>query len=294
MNLVLLLGQLGLSWDFQRERLFPIGTLYDPFVMRALEGIVYSTYSGSRFVLAGTPSGISLSREGGAHQSMITPGIGIETPGPHLRRAVLRARARVAAPRRSQPDAGSGRRGALPAPLDEADRPGAVRGSRRANRRGAAARRRRRRGLPPARARRVEDRVILACCGAIVPEALAAARAARRRGRGRGDRALPLVARPPLPRLAGEHHRPAPRPSRRSHLASRVAPLSRRARPARGHGHRRREPRARLRRRRPSAPATSRSGSTASARPARNPRSTRSTSIDSEAIATACLAALEP
>jgi pyruvate dehydrogenase E1 component len=81
MNLVLLLGQLGLSWDFQRERLFPIGTLYDPFVMRALEGIVYSTYSGSRFVLAGTPSGLSLSREGGAHQSLNTPGIGIETPG---------------------------------------------------------------------------------------------------------------------------------------------------------------------------------------------------------------------
>ena len=49
--------------------------------MRALEGIVYSAYSGSRFVLAGTPSGISLSREGGAHQSIITAGIGIETPG---------------------------------------------------------------------------------------------------------------------------------------------------------------------------------------------------------------------
>jgi pyruvate dehydrogenase E1 component len=80
MNLVLLLGQLGLTWDFQREPLFPIGTLYDPFVMRALEGIVYSVYSGSRFVLAGTPSGISLAREGGAHQSTITPGIGIETP----------------------------------------------------------------------------------------------------------------------------------------------------------------------------------------------------------------------
>ena len=69
MNLVLLLGQLGLTWDCQRERLLPIGTVYDPFVMRALEGIVYSTYSGSRFVLVGTPSGISLSREGGAHQS---------------------------------------------------------------------------------------------------------------------------------------------------------------------------------------------------------------------------------
>jgi pyruvate dehydrogenase E1 component len=81
MNLVLLLGQLGLSWDSHGELMFPIGTLYDPFVMRALEGIVYSTYSGSRFVLAGTPSGISLSREGGAHQSITTPGIGIETPG---------------------------------------------------------------------------------------------------------------------------------------------------------------------------------------------------------------------
>ena len=81
MNLVLLLGQLGLTWDYQGEQLFPIGTLYDPFVMRALEGIVYSTYSGSRFILAGTPSGISLSREGGAHQSTITPGIGITIPG---------------------------------------------------------------------------------------------------------------------------------------------------------------------------------------------------------------------
>ena len=46
MNLVLALGQLGLTWDFQRERLFPIGTLYDPFVMRALEGIVYSHLLG--------------------------------------------------------------------------------------------------------------------------------------------------------------------------------------------------------------------------------------------------------
>ena len=81
MNLVLTVGQLGLTWDVQGERLLPIGTLYDPFVMRALEGIVYSVYSGSRFVIAGTPSGISLSREGGAHQSINTPGIGIETPG---------------------------------------------------------------------------------------------------------------------------------------------------------------------------------------------------------------------
>jgi len=81
MNLVLLLGQLGLTWDVQHERLFPIGAIYDPFVTRALEGIIYSLYSGAGFVLAGTPSGISLSREGGAHQSINTPGIGIETPG---------------------------------------------------------------------------------------------------------------------------------------------------------------------------------------------------------------------
>lgn len=80
MNTALLLGQLSLTAEAQGERLFPLGTLYDPFVMRALEGIVYSVYSGGRFILCGTPSGISLSREGGAHQSINTPGIGIETP----------------------------------------------------------------------------------------------------------------------------------------------------------------------------------------------------------------------
>ncbi len=81
MNLFLLLGQLGLADVVQGEPLFPIGTLYDPFVVRGLEAFLYGTYSGSRFVVCGTPSGISLSREGGAHQSTITPGIGIELPG---------------------------------------------------------------------------------------------------------------------------------------------------------------------------------------------------------------------
>jgi pyruvate dehydrogenase E1 component len=81
MNLFLALGQLGMTAAYQRERLFPIGTLYDPFVVRGLEALVYGTYSGSRFVVLGTPSGISLSREGGAHQSTITPSIGIELPG---------------------------------------------------------------------------------------------------------------------------------------------------------------------------------------------------------------------
>jgi pyruvate dehydrogenase E1 component len=81
MNLFLALGQLGMTAEYQGERLFPIGTLYDPFVVRGLEALVYGAYSGSRFVVLGTPSGVSLSREGGAHQSIITPGIGIEQPG---------------------------------------------------------------------------------------------------------------------------------------------------------------------------------------------------------------------
>ncbi len=81
MNLFLLLGQLGLAHETHGEQLFPVGALYDPFVVRGLEALLYAVYSGSRFVVLGTPSGISLSREGGAHQSTITPGIGMELPG---------------------------------------------------------------------------------------------------------------------------------------------------------------------------------------------------------------------
>ena len=81
MNLFLALGQLGMTSAYQHEPLFPIGTLYDPFVIRGLEGMLYGTYSGSRFIVLGTPSGVSLSREGGAHQSTITPGVGMELPG---------------------------------------------------------------------------------------------------------------------------------------------------------------------------------------------------------------------
>jgi pyruvate dehydrogenase E1 component len=81
MNLFLALGQLGMTAAYHGEQLFPIGSLYDPFVVRGLEALVYGTYSGSRFVVLGTPSGVSLSREGGAHQSTITPGIGIALPG---------------------------------------------------------------------------------------------------------------------------------------------------------------------------------------------------------------------
>ncbi len=81
MNLFLLLGQLGLAHDHHGEMLVPIGTVYDPFVLRGLDALIYSLYNGSRFIVAGTPAGITLSPEGGAHQSSITPSVGLELPG---------------------------------------------------------------------------------------------------------------------------------------------------------------------------------------------------------------------
>ena len=76
-----MLGQLGLSYERDGEMLFPIGTVYDPFVRRGLDAFVYSVYSGAKFIVVGTPSGLSLAPEGGAHQSMMTPSIGTEMPG---------------------------------------------------------------------------------------------------------------------------------------------------------------------------------------------------------------------
>ncbi len=81
MNLFSLLGQLGLSADLHNQPLIPIGTVYDPFVLRGLDAFIYSVYSGAKFILSGTPSGITLAPEGGAHQSTITPSVGIELPG---------------------------------------------------------------------------------------------------------------------------------------------------------------------------------------------------------------------
>jgi pyruvate dehydrogenase E1 component len=81
MNLFLLLGQLGLAWDLSAQPLLPVGTVYDPFVCRGLDAFIYGVYSGSRFVIAGTPSGVTLAPEGGAHQSTITASIGLELPG---------------------------------------------------------------------------------------------------------------------------------------------------------------------------------------------------------------------
>jgi len=81
MNLFTLLGQLGISGDISSQSLIPIGTVYDPFVLRGLDAFIYSVYSGAKFIVAGTPSGITLAPEGGAHQSTITPSVGVELPG---------------------------------------------------------------------------------------------------------------------------------------------------------------------------------------------------------------------
>src|SRR5580698_9258428 len=80
MNLFLLLGQLGLAYDLSDQPLLPVGTVYDPFVLRGLDAFLYSVYSGARFVVAGTPSGVTLAPEGGAHQSTITASVGMELP----------------------------------------------------------------------------------------------------------------------------------------------------------------------------------------------------------------------
>ena len=80
-NLVSLLGELGATWLTSGQPLLPIGTVYDPFVTRALEPWVFGCYAGGQSVLVGTPSGVTLAPEGGAHQSITTPSLGIETPG---------------------------------------------------------------------------------------------------------------------------------------------------------------------------------------------------------------------
>jgi len=80
-NLVGLLAELGSTWSRDGQPLLPIGTLYDPFVNRALEPWSFGLYAGGQSILVGTPSGVTLAPEGGAHQSIITPSVGLEQPG---------------------------------------------------------------------------------------------------------------------------------------------------------------------------------------------------------------------
>lgn len=79
-NLFLMLGALGLADSLFGTRLLPIGTLYDPFIARGLDALNYACYQDARFFLVATPSGITLGPEGGAHQSIGTPLIGMSQP----------------------------------------------------------------------------------------------------------------------------------------------------------------------------------------------------------------------
>jgi pyruvate dehydrogenase E1 component len=81
MNLFSALSALGLSHVINGERLLPIGTLYDPFIARGLDALNYACYQDARFILVATPSGVTLAPEGGAHQSIAEPLIGMAQDG---------------------------------------------------------------------------------------------------------------------------------------------------------------------------------------------------------------------
>jgi pyruvate dehydrogenase E1 component len=81
MNLFVLLSALGLSHTINGERLLPIGTLYDPFIARGLDALNYACYQDARFIVVATPSGVTLAPEGGAHQSIAEPLIGLAQDG---------------------------------------------------------------------------------------------------------------------------------------------------------------------------------------------------------------------
>lgn len=81
MNLFLMLSALGLSHSLFGARLLPVGTLYDPFICRGLDALNYACYQDARFLLVATPSGVTLAPEGGAHQSISTPLIGMAQDG---------------------------------------------------------------------------------------------------------------------------------------------------------------------------------------------------------------------
>jgi pyruvate dehydrogenase E1 component len=186
MNLFLLLGQLGLAGDLHGQPLLPVGTVYDPFVCRGLDAFIYAVYSGARFVVAGTPSGVTLAPEGGAHQSTITASLGLELPNvTYLEPAyataldwlLCDALGRIAAGPAEAPTAGPAEDGAYyfrltTRPLDQAPFEEA-----RARLGDAVLRRQVLAGAYLLREAEVDGpAVYLAATGAVLPEALAAAR----------------------------------------------------------------------------------------------------------------------
>jgi pyruvate dehydrogenase E1 component len=173
-NLVGLLGEFGATWSRWGQPLLPIGVMYDPFVERALEPWSFGIYAGGQSILVGTPSGVSLAPEGGAHQSITTPSVGLEQPGCvsyepafaiDVEWTLLASLARL-----GRPDGSSAYLRLSTRPVDQTL--AAVPADR-------AARERRRRqvvaGAYPLRRCSGTPAVTIAAMGAVVPEALAAA-----------------------------------------------------------------------------------------------------------------------
>jgi pyruvate dehydrogenase E1 component len=174
-SLVGLLGELGATWSRDGVPLLPIGTLYDPFVNRALEQWSFGIYAGGQSILVGTPAGVTLAAEGGAHQSIITPAVGIEQPrctawepafGQDLEWTLLHALSRL-----GREDGGSAYLRLSTRPIEQAlavvPEDGTAREARRAQVLRGGYRLREAEGGAP--------EVTLVGMGAIVPEVLAAA-----------------------------------------------------------------------------------------------------------------------
>ena len=174
-NLVGLLGELGATWSRYGQPLLPIGTIYDPFVGRALEPWSFGIYAGGQSILVGTPSGVSLAPEGGAHQSIVTPSIGIGQPGctawepafgQDLEWTLLHALSRL-----GQPGGESAYFRLSTRPIDQGVRPlesGTLKGSDPFRRLVLA-------GGYPIRRAKGRPRVTLAGMGAVMPEVIEAA-----------------------------------------------------------------------------------------------------------------------
>ncbi|MEW1756839.1 pyruvate dehydrogenase [Streptomyces cyaneofuscatus] len=172
-NLVGLLGELGATWSRWGEPLLPIGVLYDPFVQRALEPWSFGIYAGGQSILVGTPSGVTLAPEGGAHQSITTPSLGIEQPGCTTWEPAFALDTEwtllAALSRLGRPDGGSAYLRLSTQPVDQTlARVPADPAARERRRRQVVA------GAYPLR-RQEGARVTIAAMGAVVTEALAAA-----------------------------------------------------------------------------------------------------------------------
>ncbi|MCW2997277.1 MAG: pyruvate dehydrogenase, partial [Solirubrobacterales bacterium] len=173
-NLVGVLGELGATWSRDGQPLLPIGTIYDPFVNRALEPWSFGMYAGGQSILVGTPSGVTLAPEGGAHQSITTPSVGLEQPqciawepafGQDLEWALLDALSRL-----GKPDGCSAYLRLSTRPIDQglAALPSDDAGRERRRRLSLG-------GGYPLRTAAEKPAVTIVAVGAIVPEALAAA-----------------------------------------------------------------------------------------------------------------------